>query len=305
MISQLLRSSTIYAIWLSSVAVAHPFRRQPSNSSLTAITTLSETEIDAFTPYTWYASTGYCQPSQVLTWSCGANCEANPSFHPLFAGGDGVNVQYWYVGYDTLLDTVIVAHQGTNPGKILPLVTDGALAMGTLDSTLFPSLPATIQVHEGFRNEQAVTAPNILMAVEDTLTQSKMTKVTIVGHSLGAAIALLDSVYLPLHIPGITFETVVYGLPRVGNQDFATYVNSNANLTHINNKEDPIPTVPGMFLGYHQPQGERHIEDNNSWVSCPGDDNSSTMCSTGDVPTIFEAKLSDHDGPYNAITMGC
>ena len=36
-----------------------------------------------------------------------------------------------------------------------------------------------------------------------------------VGHSLGAAIALLDSVYLPLHVKGVTFKTVVYGLPRV------------------------------------------------------------------------------------------
>lgn len=32
---------------------------------------------------------------------------------------------------------------------------------------------------------------------------------------LGAALALLDSVYLPLHISGVSFKTVVYGLPRV------------------------------------------------------------------------------------------
>ena len=35
-------------------------------------------------------------------------------------------------------------------------------------------------------------------------------------HYPGGAIALLDSVYLPLHISGVTFKTVSYGLPRVG-----------------------------------------------------------------------------------------
>jgi hypothetical protein len=69
----------------------------------------------------------------------------------------------------------------------------------------------------------------------------------------GAAISLLDSVYLPLHISGVTFKTVGYGLPRVcfscdiivfqptidfqvGNPAFANYVDAHLDLTHINNK---------------------------------------------------------------------
>jgi len=31
----------------------------------------------------------------------------------------------------------------------------------------------------------------------------------------GSAITLLDSVYLPLWLPGTTFQTIGYGLPRV------------------------------------------------------------------------------------------
>ena len=41
-------------------------------------------------------------------------------------------------------------------------------------------------------------------------------------------------------------------------------------LTHINNKEDPIPTVPGMFLSYVHPAGEVHITDAGAWEACPG-----------------------------------
>ena len=54
--------------------------------------------------------------------------------------------------------------------------------------------------------------------------------------------------------------------------------------------------LPGMFLGYHHPSGEKHIMDNNAWVACPGQDNESDECTTGDVPTIFNGDESDHDG---------
>lgn len=32
---------------------------------------------------------------------------------------------------------------------------------------------------------------------------------------LGAALALLDGVYLPLNLPNVNFKTIGYGMPRV------------------------------------------------------------------------------------------
>lgn len=94
--------------------------------------TLTTSEINAYRPYAFYASTGYCAPSTTINWSCGgvsmcsffnpvlkiillslANCEANPTFKPFASGGNGDTVQYWFVGYDPVLDTVMVVHQGT------------------------------------------------------------------------------------------------------------------------------------------------------------------------------------------------
>ena len=147
-----------------------------------------------------------------------------------------------------------------------------------------------------------------------------------VGHSLGAALSLLDGVYLRLQLSeSVSVRVVGYGMPRVGNQDFANWVDANlGDVTHINNKEDPIPILPGMFLGYHHPSGEVHITDSGTWESCPGEfgragavffcgtltrvrfpgqDNPSTQCIVGDVPNIFEGNLHDHDGPYNGIEM--
>ncbi|KAH0836865.1 Alpha/Beta hydrolase protein [Lanmaoa asiatica] len=295
--------SSVLAAALLGVVVVQASPALFGRQSITALTT---TQIDTFTPYTYYASAGYCTPTQTLAWNCGTNCAANPNFKPVASGGNGDSVQYWYVGYDPHLNAVIVAHQGTNPSEIESLVTDADFFLENLDSTLFPGLSSDIQVHSGFRDEQALTATDVLAAVQKTMSEYGTTSVTMVGHSLGAAITVLDSIYLPLWLPaGTTFQTIGYGLPRVGNQAFANYVDANLQLTHINNEEDPIPISPGMFLGFVHPSGEVHIQDSGEWAACSGQDNPSSQCIVGDVPEIWDGNLSNHDGPYNGITMGC
>ncbi|KAF8814002.1 hypothetical protein BYT27DRAFT_7083008, partial [Phlegmacium glaucopus] len=116
---------------------------------------------------------------------------------------------------------------------------------------------------------------------------------------------LLDGVYLPLHISGVSFKMIGYGMPRVGNQAFADYLDANLNVTHINNKKDLFPIVPPPGLGYHHPSGEVHITEDNQWVSCPGQENPSTQCIVGDVPNIFDGDTSNHAGPYDGVTIGC
>lgn len=65
-----------------------------SPTTLAGITPLTSTQVKAFTPYTYYASAGYCKPSVTKTWTCGANCNANPGFRPIASGGDGSNTQF-------------------------------------------------------------------------------------------------------------------------------------------------------------------------------------------------------------------
>jgi predicted lipase len=56
----------------------------------------------------------------------------------------------------------------------------------------------------------------VLKAVRKTMSLYGSTSVITVGHSLGAALSLLDAVYLPLHLPSTTsFRSYLYGLPRV------------------------------------------------------------------------------------------
>ncbi|KAG9313251.1 Alpha/Beta hydrolase protein [Chiua virens] len=172
--------------------------------------------------------------------------------NPSHQGVTGSVVQYWYVGYEPSLDTVIVVHEGTDFSKILPIITDIDVILAPLDASLFPGLPSHIRVHSGFLHDQSVTASDIISSVQRTMTKYGTNSVTLVGHSLGT-----------------TFRSVLFGLPRVGNQAFADYVDANLYITHVNNLKDPIPTLPGMPMCYVHPSGEVHITETGEWAACP------------------------------------
>lgn len=278
----------------------------------TSVSAMTSTQEVSYHTAALFASAAYCPASETATWSCGASCTALSGFVPYGSGGDGDATQYWYVGYDPVnLKSIVVAHQGTDPSKLLSLADDADAILETLDQTLFPGVPTTLEAHSGFQGTHSRSAPGVLAAVQKAMAATGSKSVFITGHSLGAAIALLDSLYLPLHLPaGTTFSSSVFGLPRVGNPAFASYVDAHVtSFAHITNKLDPIPIVPGRFLGYAHPSNEKHIvtsgTDSGDWYACVGQDNTSTDCSTGAVPNIFESNESDHDGPYGTVTMGC
>ncbi|KAH9013996.1 hypothetical protein EDB85DRAFT_1876645 [Lactarius pseudohatsudake] len=47
-------------------------------------------------------------------------------------------------------------------------------------------------------------------------------------------------------------------MPRVGNQAFANWVDSHlgSQVTHINNRKDPIPIIPDEALGFGHASGK-------------------------------------------------
>jgi len=125
------------------------------------------------------------------------------------------------------------------------------------------------------------TANAVLSAVRSTLSKQGVSSVTVVGHSLGAALALLDGTFLKLQLdPTVSVRVVGYGMPRVGNQAFANFIDSllAGNVTHVNNQEDPVPILPGRFLGFHHASGEIHIQDSGAWDNCPGESLCSCLC---------------------------
>jgi hypothetical protein len=297
--------ATALALWFhGALAVPTLEARDPAPVRITSTATIA-----SFRPFTYYAAAAYCDPGTTLEWNCGANCAESPNFTPTAAGGDGNGVQFWFVGYDSGLKSVIVSHQGTDPTKFLSLLTDAQLWRTSLPASDFPGIPSGVSVHDGFLDSHIDTRAVIRTAVTNATTKFATKKVTFVGHSLGAAIAMLDAAYFKTNFPSLQISVRSYGLPRVGNADWANWADANlGDHIRITNTEDPIPIVPGRFLGYKHTSGEVHVVNTllqgSQWYTCAGQDNTSPNCSIGDTPNVFGANILDHLGPYDGILMG-
>ncbi|KIY63330.1 lipase [Cylindrobasidium torrendii FP15055 ss-10] len=292
--------------WAIAFCAVLSVSASPTLRTRQSVTPLSQAQIDEYTlPYAYFAAAAYCEPATTSAWNCGTNCGNTSDFVTTATGGNGDDIQFWFVGYSPSLSSVIVAHQGTDPDSLESLLVDGDVSRGELDSDLFPGLDNEIHVHHGFRDSHAAVAQDVLAAVNLTIQAHGVSDVVLVGHSLGSALSLIDSVYLPLHLPEANFRYIGFALPRVGNQEFADYVDStmSGKIVHITNKDDLVPIIPGRGLGYHHPSGEVHITDDDVWNACPGQDSEADGCTIDDVPNVLVGDVGDHKGPYNGVII--
>ncbi|KAJ7291063.1 hypothetical protein C8J57DRAFT_1211592 [Mycena rebaudengoi] len=254
--------------------------------------------------------------------------------------GTGDTVQFWFVGVDPALATVIVSHQGTDFSKIGPVITDAEFFLENLNPTLFPGLSSSVKDSHCSRR----TAQQVLAAVNTGLTKFNVKTVTIVGHSLGssisnssknaprliatgAAIGLIDFIYLPLHITtDVTFRAIFYGMPRVRRFPQLIIVLFSANSYYSGRflGFGVVPLIAFEILifvlrRFHHPTGEIHIQHSGRFLKAfvglgsmelsaqvlmfrrlLGQDNTNNLCTTGDVGNIFEGVQDDHGGKYSA-----
>ncbi|KAH8994385.1 alpha/beta-hydrolase [Lactarius hatsudake] len=278
--------------------------QQPFNISQGGVTTLTSSQYAEFAPYVQFARAAYCPSHKIVGWKCGDACSAVPGFTSNLTGGDGADTQYYYVGFWPAQSAVVVAHQGTDPSKLQALITDLEAKLVGLDPVLFPNISSGVKVHHGFEKEHKKTAPKILNEVKRLMAENSLTHVILIGHSLGGALAELDTLFMKLNLPaGTTVRGVTFGTPRVGNPAWATFFDSQiADFTRMNNKRDFVPTMPGRTFFSHEfrhPKGEIHIQEDGSVIACLGpDDGVDPQCSDLAVPFVNDGKLSDHGGPY-------
>ncbi|KAI0345774.1 alpha/beta-hydrolase [Trametopsis cervina] len=271
------------------------------------VTTLSQAALSAITPYVQFARAAYCPTSKIAGWSCGEACSALPGFQVTLSGGDGNDVQVYFVGYWPSQNAIVVAHEGTDPTQFLSDLTDVDLVLQNFDKTLFPGIDPAAQAHGGFLGEHSLTAPTILAEVKRLISAKGAKTVITVGHSLGGALAELDSLFLTLNLPSsIHIKAVTFGTPRVGNPAYAAFFDSHvSDFERVNHQSDPIPIVPGRFLGFSHVHGEIHIVKDGDAVACPGDDDATdSQCTISTVPNIVVSNLVDHLGPYNGVWIG-
>jgi triacylglycerol lipase len=126
-------------------------------------------------------------------------------------------------------------------------------------------------VHRGFYKIYKNIRDELLKYLN--INKSKIKKIFITGHSLGAAISTILAVDMYL----AKYEHYVYcfGSPRVGNPDFCNFVNKNCNIYNIVNQADVVTNVPPSVcanfknkkqLYYYNNSGKQILFDDN-WFS--------------------------------------
>ncbi|THH26543.1 hypothetical protein EUX98_g7640 [Antrodiella citrinella] len=279
-------------------------RSSPSTAAVSQDVVSSELTRPAF-----HARAVYCSTASVTALSCGAPCQALQGVNVITAGGDGGETPRFYIATDPSIQAVVVAHQGTDPENLLSDANDVEIAHVTMNTTLFPGAAKGVEVHDGFQATQGRTADLVLSTVKSALSSSGFKTVLVTGHSLGAAVAVLDATMLKMQLSSdISIKSVTFGQPRVGNQAFANMVDSLlSGFVRVTNQHDIVPIVPPELLGYEQVSGEIHITTVDSTtgvatlVSCPGQENSNCA----DSNSILNVSIANHLGPYfNGISFG-
>jgi len=258
-------------------------------------------------PFATFALVSYCPSSSIQGWKCGDACNALPGFNPILVGGNGNDIQNYFVGHWPQGKTIVIGHEGTDPTKLESDLTDAEVVTGALNTTLFPSASSSVQVHDGFRDEHALTADVIYGAVTSLIHSTGVADVTCVGHSLGGALSLLECASIKDRLgSSVTVHARTFGTPRVGNSNWVAYFDPLvSDIQRVNNEQDLIPTVPGRFLGFAHPKGEIHILSANNAVSCTGDDDGTdSQCTDSSVPTILQGSILNHLGPYQGVNIG-
>ncbi|RDX50054.1 alpha/beta-hydrolase [Lentinus brumalis] len=257
-----------------------------------------------------FARVAYCSSPAVLNMTCGEQCDALPNVKILVAGGDDGLVPNFFVAHDVDTDTIVVAHQGTDPKNLLSDLNDLNFFQVDANTTILPKANEDVKMHDGFAYTQERTADVVLSTVQSALESTGAKKVLVTGHSLGAAIASIDGMMLRMKLdPSIAVTTTVFGLPRVGNKAWADLVDSTlgTSFTHVTNQHDPVPQVPPQFVDFQHPSNEIHITGVDSGGNtataqrCPGQENQN--CSPGN--SLLDLSIDNHRGPYfQNISMG-
>ncbi|KAJ4473345.1 alpha/beta-hydrolase [Lentinula edodes] len=253
----------------------------------------------------------YCAKKTVTKWDCGGPCEAiGPDIHVITWGGNDGSTPSYLIAHDPSTNTIVVAHQGTNSKNILSIFNDVDILHVGLDKSIFKQSAKKVEVHQGFQNTFRETSTIVLTEVKKALAQYKSQSVLLTGHSLGAAVAVLDAVMLHENLdPSVKQSVVVFGLPRMGNEHWANFVDSTigSEFFRVSDRQDPVVDLPPRFSDYYHPSGEIHIQDVDKTgqatkiVACPGQENK--HCAVGN--SIFKEHISHHLGPYfNDISFG-
>lgn len=220
----------------------------------------------------------------------------------LWGSGDGNFKQHVNIFHSDMLG-IVLAFQGTNTSSLLSDLHDAQFRQVDPNHRYIQYYPRGTKVMHGFQKAYTDLVDRSLAKVKEFKEKKNEKRVTVVGHSLGAAMGLLGAMDVHLRLDGCLHRAFLFGLPRVGNPTFASFVDESIGdkLRWVINGRDWVPLVPPRAFGYQHPSNYVWIWPPNStnWKMYPGQEN------VHGVRTIHqEVGWTDHTGIYFHTQIG-
>ncbi|KAG9306749.1 hypothetical protein G9A89_005649 [Geosiphon pyriformis] len=194
----------------------------------------------------------------------------------------------------------------------ITLSFSGGFSTKTIDSdelvNYSPALGSTVpyvKVHKGYFNAFVEARASVLHLIRTEIKKRKGRSlvITLVGHSTGGVYAVLAALFLRLNIRN-KINLYTFGQPRIGNNEFAQYINSRLRSHRVVNANDAIAVLPPANQGYLHSQTEYWIKPNNGGaIKCSvssDEPQESTQCRLSQG----EGEIQSNYGPYFGVLMG-
>ncbi|KAL9596309.1 MAG: hypothetical protein Q9179_004661 [Wetmoreana sp. 5 TL-2023] len=201
-----------------------------------------------------------------------------------------------YVAVDNSRSLTVLAFRGSR--SVRNFVADANFPATQTD--ICPSCTA----HAGFWNSWVEARPGVLAALKTAAASHPNNRVIVAGHSLGGAIA--DFAAADIRKSGVTADLYTYGAPRIAGAELSNFITNqnkggNYRVTH---KNDPVPRLPPLPLGFVHISPEYYISTPNNVVPTANDITKYTgsvnlLGNSGNNP--LEIDLNAHGWYFGAV----
>lgn len=210
-----------------------------------------------------YSAAAYCSDNYLVPFNgsiiCpSAVCPLLPTVPEVQLADSFIKVSFYQTTGLVMLDhtnqLIVVSFRGTHTSR--DWLTD-------LDFLLYDASDICVgcQAHSGFLGSWRGVRKIVLNDWNNLRANYPTYKTVVTGHSLGGALANLCAAQMKKMVPNAKVYLFTFGSPRVGNDEFAEYIETvlgwrNFRVTHLN---DPVPQLPPQWPGFAHPGPEYSI----------------------------------------------
>ncbi|KAI9296694.1 alpha/beta-hydrolase, partial [Neoconidiobolus thromboides FSU 785] len=202
--------------------------------------------------YARFAGAAYCDNESIKSWKCTHCVQVTDKLEKIQIFEDVSTQTKGYFVVNNNRKEIIVSFRGSaNLQNWLINAQTGKVPIRFGGNSYY--------VHGGFKKVTDNLFPVVSSNLKSLQSSYPQYKVVITGHSLGAAIASLIAlrVKYELNVPNNKLNLYTYGGPRIGDPDFARFVNRHGfTIGRFVNENDVVPHLPAEISDYNHHQRE-------------------------------------------------